>query len=643
MGQARLLIATDVSSPGDGVAAAAALAVAIATAEQASAGSAGVLLVEAGGATRRRPTLLSSAPARALEAALTGAEVGARPAARGRICWIGLELVDGWPDRLRDLAGRAGGAVVAHLPAAAWREALDDPALAPSGALVRADVRAHRHLLALLAAELRGRGLALRVATRPLGLVGSRRALAGLDPGGPAALRAARAARALAPAGERPGLVVPAGGEAAAGQAGQALPLVAGLCFVVLALASVMAALGGAVTATAAKQRAADLAALSAARSMRDDANRLLAPPRLADGSPNPGHLERGRLLGRARAAAIAAARRNGIDPARVAVRFPDAGAPVPLRARVALEGDPGRWAEAQAAPPASAAHPVTTASGGGYSGPLEHRQGKPMRPDVAEAFDRLATAAARSGHTLLVTSAYRSDAEQARLFAANPDPRWVAPPGRSLHRCGTELDLGPASAYGWLAANGPRFGFVKRYAWEPWHFGYTRGPAPCSAPAGVAFGARRGDGAEPAAVPAFVPSRYRAPIIAAASRRGVSATLLAAQLMAESGFDPNAVSPAGARGIAQFMPATAAAYGLRDPFDPRAAIDAQAHLMSDLLGQFGSVALALAAYNAGPGAVAACDCIPPYPETQAYVARIMALMGGAGEAVPQLEVRLVA
>ena len=127
------------------------------------------------------------------------------------------------------------------------------------------------------------------------------------------------------------------------------------------------------------------------------------------------------------------------------------------------------------------------------------------------------------------------------------------------------------------------------------------------------------------------------------ASRWGVSACLLAAQLMAESGFDPRAVSPAGAKGIAQFMPATAAAYGLRDPFDPEAAIDAQARLMADLLGRFGDVSLALAAYNAGAGAVEACRCVPPYPETRAYVARILALMGSAGElAPPPLEVRLV-
>ena len=90
--------------------------------------------------------------------------------------------------------------------------------------------------------------------------------------------------------------------------------------------------------------------------------------------------------------------------------------------------------------------------------------------------------------------------------------------------------------------------------------------------------------------------------MLRSAARWNVSAGLLAAQLMAESGFNPDAVSPAGAQGIAQFMPGTAAGYGLRDPFDPVAAIDAQAHLMSDLLRRFRSVPLALAAYNAGPG-----------------------------------------
>jgi hypothetical protein len=269
------------------------------------------------------------------------------------------------------------------------------------------------------------------------------------------------------------------------------------------------------------------------------------------------------------------------------------------------------------------------------------------MRPDVAVAFDRLAGAARRAGIWLVVSSAFRSDAEQARLFAQHPDSRWVAPPGQSLHRCATELDLGPSSAYGWLAAHARRFGFLRRYSWEPWHYGYERGPAPCSPVAdglGLAHRSADGGAAGGPGLPGFVPARFRAPILRSASRWDVSAGLLAAQLLAESNFNPFAISPAGAQGIAQFMPGTAAAYRLDDPFDAPAAIDAQAHLMADLLEEFGgSVPLALAAYNAGPAPVAACDCVPDYPETRAYVARILGLMEGAGEiTAPTLEVRLV-
>jgi soluble lytic murein transglycosylase-like protein len=135
--------------------------------------------------------------------------------------------------------------------------------------------------------------------------------------------------------------------------------------------------------------------------------------------------------------------------------------------------------------------------------------------------------------------------------------------------------------------------------------------------------------------VPSFVPPAYEAPIARAASRFNVSASLLAAQIYVESGFNPFAVSPAGARGIAQFMPGTARAYGLQNPFDPAAAIQAQARLMRDLLRRFGTVPLALAAYNAGPGAVSGCGCVPPFSETRAYVARVLGLMGAAGEGLP--------
>jgi len=643
--RARLVVCTDVSAAGDGPATAAALAVAIAQAGE----GASVVLAELGAAPRRRPTLLSSSQARATEERLAAQELG-QAAARGRICWLGVPLDDGWPERLRMLGDGNADVVVAHLPAPEWRRAIDDPELRVAGAMIRADVRSQRPLLGLAIGDLKARGIPARVAGRPLGLVGARRALAGLDPGGPATARMARVARTLVPAGAgatgTTASAEPAG--PARGEAAQALPLVLGAGFVAIFIALVLAALGGAVTATERAQTATDLVALSAARSMRDDLPRLVAPERLPDGSRNPAHLDKGPYLDRARAAALEAASRNDLARANVEVTFPDAGSPAPVRARVEL--DPSQSprtrplvAEAEAAPPTGSGAPPTTASGGGYSGPLAYRQGKPMRPDVAAAFDRMAAAAQRDGVALTITSAFRSDAEQARLFAANPDPRWVAPPGTSLHRCATELDLGPASAYGWLAANAVRFGFLKRYSWEPWHFGYTAGPAPCSA-AGNAIAARSpGDAAVGGGLPAYVPAAYRDPLARAAARWDVSAALLAAQLEAESGFNPHAVSPAGAQGIAQFMPGTAAAYGLRDPFDAPAAIDAQAHLMADLLAQFGSTQLALAAYNAGPAPVAACHCVPAFPETQAYVARILALMGGAGDVVPQLEVRLVA
>jgi soluble lytic murein transglycosylase-like protein len=144
--------------------------------------------------------------------------------------------------------------------------------------------------------------------------------------------------------------------------------------------------------------------------------------------------------------------------------------------------------------------------------------------------------------------------------------------------------------------------------------------------------------------LPSFVPAAYAPALSHAAQRWNVSATLLAAQLYAESNFNPLAISGAGAQGIAQFMPGTAAAMGLADPFDTERAIDAQAHLMRDLLRQFPAVPLALAAYNAGSTPVAACGCVPANGESPGYVARILGLMAGAGAsgAEAPLEVRLV-
>jgi hypothetical protein len=108
-----------------------------------------------------------------------------------------------------------------------------------------------------------------------------------------------------------------------------------------------------------------------------------------------------------------------------------------------------------------------------------------------------------------------------------------------------------------------------------------------------------------------------------AASRHGVDAALLAAVASKESNFDSRAVSPAGAQGLMQFMPATAAGLGV-NPLDPGSAIDGAARYLKGLTQQFGSTELALAAYNAGPGTVRKYGGIPPYPETQNYVRSVL-------------------
>ena len=140
--------------------------------------------------------------------------------------------------------------------------------------------------------------------------------------------------------------------------------------------------------------------------------------------------------------------------------------------------------------------------------------------------------------------------------------------------------------------------------------------------------------------------------IVAAAQRYGVDARILRAICFIESRYRINVVSPKGARGPMQFMPETAARYGLRDPHDPEQAIDAAARYFRDLLRKFdGRVELALAAYNAGEGAVSSfmtgkplrlrggrtvnargvvTGGIPPYVETQRYVRSVLALLNNS-------------
>ncbi len=116
----------------------------------------------------------------------------------------------------------------------------------------------------------------------------------------------------------------------------------------------------------------------------------------------------------------------------------------------------------------------------------------------------------------------------------------------------------------------------------------------------------------------------FGAEIEAAAAKNGVDPALLRALVRQESGFDPAARSSAGAVGLTQLMPGTAASLGV-DPTDPAQALDGGARYLRQQLDRFGGdERLALAAYNAGPGAVARAGGIPPYAETQQYVERVL-------------------
>lgn len=119
---------------------------------------------------------------------------------------------------------------------------------------------------------------------------------------------------------------------------------------------------------------------------------------------------------------------------------------------------------------------------------------------------------------------------------------------------------------------------------------------------------------------------KFTGPIAAAAKKHELDPALLSAVVSQESGFQPRAISRAGAMGLMQLMPETARALGVRDPFDPAQNIDGGATYLRGLIDRYhGRLDLALAAYNAGPGAVDHFGGVPPYPETQAYVKNILA------------------
>jgi soluble lytic murein transglycosylase-like protein len=153
-----------------------------------------------------------------------------------------------------------------------------------------------------------------------------------------------------------------------------------------------------------------------------------------------------------------------------------------------------------------------------------------------------------------------------------------------------------------------------------------VNGPQPAATASSTSFAqALSAAQATPAPAGATGPAPYAAEIEAAAQRHGIDPALLKGLIRQESGFDPAARSSAGATGLTQLMPGTAAALGV-DPSDPAQAIEGGARYLKQQLDRFGGdPSLALAAYNAGPGAVAKFGGVPPYAETQGYVQKVLA------------------
>ena len=219
---------------------------------------------------------------------------------------------------------------------------------------------------------------------------------------------------------------------------GQASVLLVGGLAAVLVGVLILGAVARGVAREAGAQRAADLAALAGARAMFDTYPRLFEPvPNAAPPEPP----RRGTLRSRAtppsawggptartrsRSASRTRTRSRRCGSASASARSSRSSATRSVGA-CRSASTPRRSSRPRVSTPQPRAAATTARSA--------YRQGKPMRPDVAQAFDRMEARARADGVALLITSAFRSDAEQAALFRAHPDPKWVAPPGTSLHR----------------------------------------------------------------------------------------------------------------------------------------------------------------------------------------------------------------
>ena len=169
---------------------------------------------------------------------------------------------------------------------------------------------------------------------------------------------------------------------------------------------------------------------------------------------------------------------------------------------------------------------------------------------------------------------------------------------------CALAVAAGPSAAQGFEL-------FAHDYSARP--EGWAS-PEPASAAPGTAA----------APQPSFREALYLPMIREAELRYGLPSRLLQALIWAESRFDPLAISPAGAAGLAQLMPATARELGVLNRHDPAQSINGGARYLRQMLDRFGAIHLALAAYNAGPGAVARAGGIPRNRETPDYVRNVL-------------------
>jgi soluble lytic murein transglycosylase-like protein len=231
---------------------------------------------------------------------------------------------------------------------------------------------------------------------------------------------------------------------------------------------------------------------------------------------------------------------------------------------------------EAASASPGSEGDSTASASNAGAAASADSESAQASSASAALAAAGLSAAGAEAGaSTPYTTSAYSSP-------AVDTSPAAYATPGVGA--------TAGQSAYAPSASVAP--------------------PVNASAPGGESSGSS---------------STYNAAVTQAAERNGIEPALLHGLIQQESGFDPNARSSSGALGLTQLMPGTASSLGVSDPLEPLQSIEGGARYLSEMLSRFGgNTADALAAYNAGPGAVSQYGGVPPYAETQEYVNKVL-------------------